>query len=87
MSRKRTGDPVMKRILPAIFIVVCLVQWAIPAIDDPQTGTDPAQRRSLPVFKTAPVDPYDAFRGRYVSLGFDLNSITNEFWLYPRSQK
>jgi len=31
------------------------------------------------LFKTAPVDPYDAFRGRYVSLGFDLNSITNRF--------
>lgn len=25
-------------------------------------------------FKTAPVDPYDAFRGRYVALQFDANS-------------
>ena len=26
-------------------------------------------------FRTAPVDPYDAFRGRYVALGFDQRSI------------
>ena len=26
-------------------------------------------------FRTAPVDPYDAFRGRYVALGFDGNSV------------
>lgn len=25
-------------------------------------------------FKTAPVDPYDPFRGRYVALGFDIES-------------
>lgn len=26
-------------------------------------------------FRTAPVDPYDAFRGRYVALGFDQRSV------------
>ena len=26
-------------------------------------------------FRTAPVDPYDAFRGRFVALGFDQNSV------------
>ena len=26
-------------------------------------------------FRTAPVDPYDAFRGRFVALGFDQNTV------------
>jgi hypothetical protein len=26
-------------------------------------------------FRTAPVDPYDAFRGRYVALGFDVQNV------------
>lgn len=34
-------------------------------------------------FKTAPVDPYDAFRGRYVALGMEQNKVksdSNEGW-------
>lgn len=68
----------MKRMLPAIFIVVCLVQWAIPGLMI-HKREQTLRKGEVFLFKTAPVDPYDAFRGRYVALGFDLNSITNSF--------
>lgn len=68
----------MKRILPAIFIVICLVQWAIPALMM-HKREQTLRNGEIFLFKTAPVDPYDAFRGRYVALGFDLNTITNSF--------
>ena len=68
----------MKRFLPGIFIVVCLVQWSIPALMI-HKREQTLRKGEVFLFKTAPVDPYDAFRGRYVSLGFDLNSITNDF--------
>lgn len=53
----------------AIFGLVCLVQLGVPLAM--------IQRRELALrdgsvhrFRTAPVDPYDAFRGRYVALQF-----------------
>jgi uncharacterized membrane-anchored protein len=68
----------MKRIFPIVFLLVCLVQWAVPALMIHKREQALAKGEVF-LFKTAPVDPYDAFRGRYVALGFDLNSITNSF--------
>jgi len=66
----------MKRIVFGIFLVVCIAQLAIPAWM--------IKRRELTlaegdVFhcKTQPVDPYDAFRGRYVALNFDIETYSN----------
>ena len=66
-----------KSILVAIFIVVACVQLAVPASRIVlreyvlQTGTEFR-------FRTAPVDPADFFRGRYVALGFSSDSVTND---------
>ena len=37
-------------------------------------------------FKTAPVDPYDAFRGRYVALGFEERKVLIPEDLYQKRQ-
>jgi uncharacterized membrane-anchored protein len=67
-----------KSSLVAIFIVVACLQLAVPASRIVlreyvlQTGTEFR-------FRTAPVDPADFFRGRYVALGFPSDRVTNEF--------
>jgi uncharacterized membrane-anchored protein len=53
----------------AAFLIVCVVQIAAPA------SMIWKQERTLAYgqrfkFRTAPVDPYDAFRGKYVALNF-----------------
>jgi uncharacterized membrane-anchored protein len=60
------------------FIALCLVQISVPAAM--------ILKRELTLrygtqylFKTAPVDPYDAFRGRYVALFFDQNTISGDW--------
>lgn len=64
----------MKRILVLIFILVALAQLAVPAIlawGRIQTLTHGRVWK----FKTAPVDPEDAIRGRYVALRFSAESF------------
>jgi uncharacterized membrane-anchored protein len=57
-----------------IFAAVALVQLGVPASmlvrRERTLATGEVYR-----FKTQPVDPYDAFRGRYVALGFQVNEI------------
>ena len=59
-----------KKILFIAFVVVVVVQLSVPAVmilkheDVLQTGT-------VYKFKTAPIDPNDPFRGKYISLNFD----------------
>ncbi len=58
------------RILALVFLLIALVQIALPA------GRIRLYERTLRdgkafKFRTAPVDPYDAFRGRYVALRFE----------------
>ncbi len=57
------------RIAIAVLVLVCAVQWAIPALliqlNQATLGEGTAYR-----FRTAPVDPIDPFRGRYVALDF-----------------
>ena len=59
----------MKKIIIVLFAVMCLAQWIVPAkmvYDSEHTilaGT-------LYKFKTAPIDPSDPFRGKYITLNF-----------------
>lgn len=64
----------MKNIRLAVFSLVALVQLAVPA------GTILRWQFTLThgtpfKFLTAPVDPYDAFRGRYVSLRLEAEVV------------
>ncbi len=57
----------------AFFTVLSVFQLAVPfwmIFNREMTLRDGKQFR----FRTAPVDPYDAFRGRYVALQFERNS-------------
>ncbi len=60
----------MKRtLILAAFAIVCVIQIAAPARMIWRQERTLAQGQAFR-FKTAPVDPYDAFRGKYVALGF-----------------
>ena len=64
-----------KKLLLIAFILVVLVQWCIPAkmIWEKETILDTGIEFK---FKTAPVDPNDPFRGKYITLSYDENTIT-----------
>jgi len=53
----------------ALMVATCLAQWAVPASIIWRYETVLANGKVFK-FKTRPVDPCDAFRGRYVALGF-----------------
>jgi uncharacterized membrane-anchored protein len=58
------------RIILALFAVVALAQLAVATSQ--LWRSEWTLRTGKPYkFKTAPVDPYDAFRGRYVALAFE----------------
>lgn len=54
----------------SVFALVCCAQLALPA-SKVLNHFQSIQHGTLYKFKTAPVDPYDAFRGRYVALAFE----------------
>lgn len=62
----------MKKIILPLFIVMCLVQWYVPAkmIVDQEAVLSEGK---VYKFKTAPVDPADPFRGKYITLSFEEN--------------
>jgi uncharacterized membrane-anchored protein len=60
------------RISKLLFAVVAVVQLAVPASLIVRHELT-LQQGQMFKFKTAPVDPYDAFRGRYVALRFEQN--------------
>jgi len=69
--------------------LLILAQWYVPAAMIWKHERTLAHGETIKI-RTAPVDPYDAFRGRYVWLGFpertfsyteDLN-LTGPTWLY-----
>ncbi len=69
-----------KKTLFLVFLAIAVIQLIVPAFmvynneDTLTTGT-------LYKFKTEPVDPNDPFRGKYVTLRYDLNSFaSNESW-------
>lgn len=62
-----------KSIYLILFIVVVIAQWLIP-IQMINSQEDTLSTGKILKFKTEPVDPYDAFRGKYISLRFKENS-------------
>jgi uncharacterized membrane-anchored protein len=56
------------------FLLIILAQWLVPMqmINEQE---DVLQTGKIYKFKTAPVDPYDAFRGKYINLNFANNRI------------
>jgi len=69
-----------------IFIVVILIQLFVPAKmifsneDVLKTGTSYK-------FKTRPVDPNDPFRGKYITLQYDINVVKTEDTTWQRKDK
>jgi len=63
-----------KNILVTVFILVAIVQLYVPVkmILDKETVLDAGIEYK---FKTAPVDPSDPFRGKYITLSYEGNSI------------
>ncbi|MEX2579954.1 MAG: GDYXXLXY domain-containing protein [Verrucomicrobiales bacterium] len=58
----------------ALFAGVCLLQWAVPASMIHKREST-LHHGEIYRFKTAPVDPYDAFRGRYVALNYEESTV------------
>ena len=67
-----------KKLLVPIFIIVLVLQWYVPAsmIIDREIVIRSGKTYKI---RTAPIDPNDPFRGKYVSLNFRQNQ-------YPASQ-
>lgn len=63
-----------KKILIPVFILVALAQLFVPAkmILDREDILDTGKEYK---FKTSPIDPYDPFRGKYITLRFDDNTF------------
>jgi len=60
--------------LAAVFVITALVQLTVPVSMILRRETV-LRQGAVYRFRTRPVDPYDAFRGRYVALGFEQNSV------------
>jgi uncharacterized membrane-anchored protein len=72
-----------KQIFLALFIIVALAQLYIPArmILDREEVLDSGREYK---FRTAPLDPVDPFRGKYITLRYEENMIrvkTDEDWV------
>ncbi|GAA3519894.1 hypothetical protein GCM10022393_37630 [Aquimarina addita] len=66
-----------------LFVVVALVQIFVPA----QMVKDSEDTLSLGTkyhFKTRPIDPTDPYRGKYITLDFDINSFSTSDSTYVR---
>jgi hypothetical protein len=65
----------MKKLLIISFVFVALLQLAVPfkMIFDQERIINSGKEYK---FKIIPVDPYDAFRGRYITLSFEKNTYT-----------
>lgn len=64
----------MKSITLILFVLMCLAQWIVPGkmiFDSERIIT----QGTLYKFKTAPIDPSDPFRGKYITLNFQENFI------------
>jgi uncharacterized membrane-anchored protein len=62
----------MSKWMPVLFTAAVIVQLAVP-ISQIVRYELTLRKGQIFKFKTAPVDPYAAFRGRYVALGFEQN--------------
>ncbi len=66
----------MKKVIAGLFMITCVAQWSAP-VSMIFKRERTLREGDVFLFRTAPVDPYDAFRGRYVYLNFDINTVTN----------
>ncbi|WP_055396680.1 GDYXXLXY domain-containing protein [Flagellimonas eckloniae] len=64
----------IKKFMLPVFVLVCLMQLSVPAkmIWDKEDVLASGKEYK---FKTAPVDPNDPFRGKYITLRYDENTI------------
>ncbi len=62
----------MKKIIFASFIIICVIQLAVPAKMAWDKESVMRNGRDYK-FRTAPIDPSDPFRGKYITLDFDAN--------------
>ncbi|MEA3187505.1 MAG: hypothetical protein QOD99_1335 [Chthoniobacter sp.] len=67
----------MKNLRIALFAVVAAVHLAVPAWMIARQVKTLTEGRVFK-FRTAPVDPYDAFRGRFVALSFKISEAETE---------
>ncbi|MGM0501622.1 MAG: GDYXXLXY domain-containing protein [Bacillota bacterium] len=75
------------KIIIYLFVLLAIIQLAVPAVMIAKRELALEQGKPFK-FETAPVDPYDAFRGRYVSLNFKRNyAPLNENLNLKRGQK
>ncbi len=65
----------MKKFIFILFGIMCLAQWIVPGkmIYDSELIMDEG---AVYKFKTAPIDPSDPFRGKYITLNFEQNFAT-----------
>ena len=76
-----------RKLLITSFILLCLVQTAVPLSMIARREFTLRNGRVYK-FKTAPVDPYDAFRGRFVALAVEQRSLdTDDADKFLRHQK
>lgn len=66
-----------KKIVLTAFILIALVQLYVPAkmILDKETVLEKGTEYK---FKTAPIDPIDPFRGKYILLNYDENTVETQ---------
>src|SRR5438067_7585866 len=72
----------MKKVILIVFVVVAVAQLVVPVkmILGKETIISTGKEYK---FRTAPVDPYDPFRGKYITLNFDANHFEvsdDDFW-------
>ena len=63
-----------KKIILGLFSILVVVQIIVP-VSMIMKREDTLRNGTRYLFRTKPVDPYDAFRGRYVALGFEQDAF------------
>ncbi len=67
-----------KTVILGFFAALCLLQLVVPASMIHKRETT-LRHGEVFKFRTAPVDPYDAFRGRYVALNYEQSTISGDW--------
>ena len=67
-----------KTVVLVLFTALCLVQFVVPASMIYKRETT-LRHGEVFKFRTAPIDPYDAFRGRYVALNYAQSTISGHW--------
>jgi uncharacterized membrane-anchored protein len=79
----------MKNIIIGAFVIMVGAQWFVP-LSQIRGATRTIREGREYKFKTAPVDPSDPFRGKYITLNYDLTNYypadTNEGHFVERSK-